>query len=512
MAKKNAGKVGSDSQSKGSSNGRSGSRRDESREVEQAHRRMSQRRAGQAQVENIKTKKNNDIVKQKEKVVGNEAPRTRFASKSSNKKSDTLTVSIQKSEVTTRNQISQAQTKKQHISSVKKIDYGSVGCIDVDDDISITEVDDVYLGKRKPLLETPKTPLQLRAELAGTHSPLKSILKTSPMYSPIKSAQTKKGIQIREELNTMKNFFKDKLASSPQTRSKNKYTEQMVSEMIDAQDILNSSAGRGRLESPLPSKSLHKRHTSEIDESKRSQDLLRNVSFSVMKPSYVGRGVVAEPVSPGEQARSVSPVRFIERVGPRYFAERTVLEDVNIRDIFDEGHYAHSGKNEVERDISRNSLPRSTSQSRGERIFAPDELSSKIQDARYLIFNLRIVETSPALPFRHSSPTLKMPFSLSSSKSKAQEQDVLFMPETVDWSPKPKSSHDCSYEEITSRLLSRDERETKSNARLLLDIAKTFSMSFNLQIHEVIAAMVSVDSPFVNMEQVRKSLMRRAMN
>lgn len=360
--------------------------------------------------------------------------------------------------------------EKNHVHKNEKSRQATpICCIDVDEELR--EEEHTLLGKRKEL-----SPIRSGLRI-DTHSPLKPILKTSPMYSPIKTSGQKRNIQIREEYNLMKNFYKDTKVASPPSKVAHEPE-------VDAQEILNTtlnmtvdSISRRLRQSP-------NKKTSTTPEEKIKDNLLRSVSFSVKRPSYIGKPVQREKVE-NSLLEGISPVRFVEKIGPRYFADSFQSNsDVEIDDMIHIEPFP-STITEPKGGIVRRSPMKTL-------------VTGKLEQNNFLL-NQEIPEQKPNQDkkqslLRSSSPQQQI----------LQNSEPLFMPETVDW------PRDCPYEGIKTSLRSREEEQVKANSKFLLEIAKSFSLSFDLSLPEVVASMLQVEGPYINLGAVRKQLLRRA--
>ena len=297
----------------------------------------------------------------------------------------------------------------------------------------------------------------------------------------------------------MKNFYKDKQVLSPKIGGE----EQSI---VNAQEILDTTLQTNNLETFIAKKMLRSpkgnlTNTPSAEDQKKD-DLLRKVSFSVNKPTYVGKIVQSEKLDP-DHIRSVSPVRFVERIGPRYFAESSQRAELDVNDIIHVNDSQFSSLNEPKRDLVRRSPIKKIIQDREDLGASYEEFRKELDQVK--LGNSNTVSRGGAFNGRSSSPNTQqyVPATFVSPR------ENLFMPETIDWSPRPQL--ECSFESIKTTLRSKEVSEVKNNARLLLEISKTFSLSFNIDLPEVMAAMLSLQGPYVNMEDVRKLLLRKAV-
>ncbi len=317
------------------------------------------------------------------------------------------------------------------------------------------------------------------------------------MYSPIKTASKNRGITIREELNTLKNFIKDPSLSeeSPRRRPEKQSLGKLHSQrdVVDIVDILNVSqtTSRPRIHSPVPSVLKSTSQTKKHSE----------VIYSNIKPTYVTR-------FPNDISRSVCRHELsAEQSGLR----ELLPEDLSLSQACSENRREQMGKSPIKRLISEKA-----------------DIGANYEEFRREIDLFKNNAYFPATPSRlqnknHSpapQPLSRQPrhadclskrstSPLSHLHSHSQNhQEALFVPETVDYS---QSAATVTVAQVEDRLISTDPSDIRESAELLLEILKSFSLSFNLDLREIVAilAQIANDHGFANIDELRKRLVKK---
>jgi hypothetical protein len=318
------------------------------------------------------------------------------------------------------------------------------------------------------------------------------------MYSPIKTASKNRGITIREELNTLKNFAKDPSHSeeSPRKPSKNQslFKHQTQKDNVDITEILNVSSqltSRPRVHSPVPSVLKSTSQTKNYNE----------VIYSNIKPTYVtrfpndiSRSVCRHELS-GDDSGNKDPFAEDKSLSLAYSDNRRELVGKSpikklIRDEAAIGANYEEFKREIDLLKSNTYIPVTPSRPQhGLRSPVPQPLSRQRREAD----SNSKRSTSPLSQLQGKSPS---------------HQEALFVPETVDYS---QSAATITAAQVEDRLISRDPRDVRESAELLLEILKSFSLSFNLDLREIvnILAQIANDHGFANIDELRKRLVKK---
>jgi hypothetical protein len=315
------------------------------------------------------------------------------------------------------------------------------------------------------------------------------------MYSPIKTASKNRGITIKEELNTLKNFSKDPSLSEesahlrPQKHSRGKQSTQR--DVVDIVDILNVSSQinlRPRIHSPVPS----------VLKSTSQRKNQSEVIYSNIKPTYVTR-------FPNDISRSVC--RHELSAADLGFREGSVQESVGIQGS-SENRREQMAKSPMKRLISEKTyIGANYEEFRREIDMLKNNTYFPITPGRLQQKN-RYPAPQPLLPhLRQLSNRSTSPLSHLRSQSPNQ-QEALFEPETVDYS---QSAATITVAQVEDRLISTDPSDIRQNAELLLEILKSFSLSFNMDLREIILILTQIanDHGFANIDELRKRLVKK---
>lgn len=318
------------------------------------------------------------------------------------------------------------------------------------------------------------------------------------MYSPIKTASKNRGITIREELNTLKNFAKDpSLSEDSPRRRPDKHSLgklQPIREVVDIVDILNVGAqltSRPRIHSPVPSV------LKSTSQAKKQSEVI----YSNIKPTYITR-------YPNDISRSVC-------------RHELSAADSNHKDPFAEDNSPslacsdnrreQMGKSPIKRLISEKADIGANYEEFRREI---DLLKS---NAYFPVTPGRVQQRNRSPPPQPLSRQRREPDSLSKRSTSplshlhsqsSNQQEALFVPETVDYS---QSAVSITAAQVEDRLISTDPSDVRESAELLLEILKSFSLSFNLDLREIVGllAQIANDHGFANIDELRKRLVKK---
>ena len=387
--------------------------------------------------------------------------------------------------------------------------------IEISDDSVILDENAPVLGKRQSpkINDKQEEPKSHQWRFQGSHSPLRSILKTSPMYSPIKSFPAKKNITIREESNTMKNFTKDRSSESSANRSEKseqKLSSVAHSELVNASEIVQvCSQISAKLKKQPPMQSV-------IKSASKIRSEIFEVSFSTNKPTYITKepNSITKSICRRELSREyLTDKDFIEVSEPssqKRDSENHPVKQVRspIRKLIEENTQIDSNYIEFKRELElmkQNMTP----------LYTPNKIQVKPSANNSLNFSK--FGSSPSPMRRISSPLDQnnLPAVRSSSPlsqislPKVQQKEDLFIPETVDYS---QSTSCISSKSLNTKLRSVSKEDVKENAILLLDILKSFSLSFNLDLKVSVTCLNEImnENNDVNVEELRRRMAKKS--
>jgi hypothetical protein len=173
------------------------------------------------------------------------------------------------------------------------------------------------LGKRVLRVNTEHKIHKSVSRHSASPSPLRSILKTSPMYSPIKSTKNKT-ITIAEQFNRLKNFDKGSNIGEP-SKILAAAEKEIFGDVLDVQEIVQTSTIHESTTPILPGKTVLKPKilASKFTRKPNLFDIEADVEYSTMKPTYVTHQVPAITIAPARYTRASSPARYIHPDSPR---------------------------------------------------------------------------------------------------------------------------------------------------------------------------------------------------
>ena len=365
-------------------------------------------------------------------------------------------------------------------------------------EISDDSGDQAELGKRRGLKREAREWRSQHSRQTESPSPIRSILKTSPMYSPIKTASKNRGITIREELNTLKNFAKDPSLSEESPRRKpgklSLGKTQPLHHIVDIADILNVGAqltSRPRLRSPGPS--VLKSTSQALKHSE--------VIYSNIKPTYVTR-------YPNDISRSVC--RHELSAADSHHKD-PFAEDRSLSAAFSDNRRDQIGKSPIKRLISEKAdIGANYEEFRREIDLLKNNAYFPVTPGR-----LQHRNRSPApqplsrQPREPDAPSKRSTSPLSHLLSQSpNQQEALFVPETVDYS---QSAATITAVQVEDQLISTEPSDVRESAELLLEILKSFSLSFNLDLREIVGTLSQIanDHGFANIDELRKRLVKK---
>ena len=211
---------------------------------------------------------------------------------------------VRKVKATQKSKVKQQRLETRSAKTTRLQKTRKLDLIEISDDSEAEEVNKTqYLGKRSGHF---KKIANKRMAMSEYSSPMRSILKTSPIYSPIKTSSKKPHITIREQDNIMKNFLKDRSNSRESQLSKPhlpKTSPFRAEEIAKVSSQLIVPVRLNQIKSVLKSK-----------ESLNSSKSKTIIEFSQEKPSYVNHRFGG-----GEGGRGLSPIRMLEHNSPRLF-------------------------------------------------------------------------------------------------------------------------------------------------------------------------------------------------